>query len=158
MANKRINVEAETVMEETLQAEVAPVKEQPGKVDPKDARIAELEARLQAAEKKAAGYRAGKDAEVVQQLIEETIKAGKSPWDVTVSVRVPERRDTTEKSYWMIINGHSCQVPADNQYHEMKLPFAETLMNQLKADKYAQNFAEKQIQVYDPIANPHPNK
>jgi hypothetical protein len=124
----------------------------------KDERIAELEARLAAAEQRAAGYRAGNDAEIVQQAIRDALAEGKDPWDVMVSVRVPERRDTTEKSYWFMINGKSVQLPADNKYQEMRLPFAETLMNTLKADKYAQNFADKGIQVYDPFTNPHPEK
>ncbi len=124
----------------------------------KDARIAELEARLAAAERQAAGYRAGNDAKIVQQAIREAIAEGKDLWDVKVSVRVPERRDTSEKSYWIMVNGRSVQIPANNQYQEMRLPFAEALMNQLKADKYAQNFADNEIQVYDPFTNPHPEK
>ena len=124
----------------------------------KDARIAELEARLAAAERQAAGYRAGNDAQIVQQAIKEALAEGKDLWDVKVSVRVPERRDTTEKSYWIMVNGRSVQIPANNQYQEMRLPFAEALMNQLKADKYAQQFADNEIQVYDPFTNPHPEK
>lgn len=124
----------------------------------KDARIAELEARLAAAERQAAGYRAGNDAALVQQAIRETLAAGKDPWDVKISVRVPERRDTTEKSYWFMVNGRSVQLPADNKYQEMRLPFAETLMNTLQAERIAQQFAENEIQVYDPFTNPHPEK
>ena len=74
---------------------------------------------------------------------------------IHLCVRVPERRDTTEKSYWLCVNGRSVQLPANNQYQEMKLPFAEALMNALKADRFAQQFADTQIQVYDPITNPH---
>lgn len=121
-------------------------------------KIAELEAKLAAERARSAGYRAGNDAEVVEKAIQDAIAEGKDPWEVTVSVRVPERRDTNEKSYWFMVNGRSVALPANNQYQEMRLPFAETLMNTLKADKFAQNFADNSIQVYDPITNPHPEK
>lgn len=124
----------------------------------KDAEIARLKAELEAAKRQSAGYRAGKDAEVVEQAIQDCIAAGKDPWKETVSVRVPERRDTTEKSYWLCVNGRSVQLPANNQYQDMKLPFAEALMKTLQADRHAQRFADEEIQVYDPITNPHPEK
>lgn len=124
--------------------------------DAKDARIAELEKQLAAAKKQSEGYRAGNDYQVVQMAIQECVEAGVDPWTRTVSVRVPERRDTTEKSYWLMINGRSVQLPANNQYQEMKLPFAEALLNSLQADRFAQKFADEQIQVYDPITNPNP--
>ena len=121
-------------------------------------RIAKLEAQLAAERAKSAGYRSGNDAQLVEKAIQEAIAEGKDPWDVMISVRVPERRDTNEKSYWFMVNGRSVALPANNQYQEMRLPFAETLMNTLKADKFAQNFADNSIQVYDPITNPHPEK
>ena len=148
----RINPEPTAEVNENVELE--PVKA----ADDRDARIAELEARLKAAEQKAEGYRAGNDYQVVQHAIQEALDAGLDPWTVKVSVRVPERRDTTEKSYWIMVNGRSVQIPADNKYQEMALPFAEQLINQLQADRYAQHFAENDIQVYDPITNPHPNK
>ena len=124
----------------------------------KDQEIARLKAELAAAQKQSAGYRAGKDAQIVEQAILDCIEAGKDPWAETISVRVPERRDTTEKSYWICVNGRSVQIPANNQYQEMKLPFAEALMKTLQADRHAQRFADETVQVYDPITNPHPEK
>jgi hypothetical protein len=121
----------------------------------KDAEIAKLRAQLAAAQRQNEGYRKGKDAEIVEQASKDAIARGVDPWTVMVSVRVPERRDTTEKSYWLCVNGRSVQLPANNQYQEMKLPFAEALMNTLQADRFAQKFADTQIQVYDPITNPH---
>lgn len=121
-------------------------------------RIAKLEAQLAAERAKSAGYRSGNDAQVVEKAIQDAIAEGKDLWEVKVSVRVPERRDTNEKSYWIMVNGRSVQIPANNQYQELRLPFAEALMNTLKADRFAQNFAENDIQVYDPHTNPHPEK
>ena len=127
---------------------------QPVETD-KDAEIERLKAELAKAQKQSAGYRAGNDAQIVQQAIKEALAEGRDPWTVTVSVRVPDRRDTTEKSYWIMVNGRSAQIPANNKYQEMKLPFAEALMNALQADRFAQHFAENEIQVYDPITNPN---
>jgi len=158
MASKRPPEQKPEAEELEQQTDMKSVPAEQEASSTKDARIAELEARLAAAEQRAAGYRSGNDAEIVQQAIKEALAAGKDPWDVMISVRVPERRDTTEKSYWFMINGKSVQLPADNKYQEMRLPFAETLMNTLKADKYAQNFADNGIQVYDPYKNPHPEK
>lgn len=121
----------------------------------KDAEIARLKAQLAAVQQQNAGYKAGNDAEVVAKAIEETLAAGRDPWNETVSVRVPERSDTTEKSYWLCVNGRTVQLPANNQYQEMKLPFAEALVNALQADRHARHFADNKVQVYDPITNPH---
>ena len=121
----------------------------------KDAEIARLKAELAAAQKQNEGYRSGRDADVVEQASKAALAEGKDPWTVNVSIRVPERRDTSEKSYWVCVNGRTAQIPANNQYQEMKLPFAEALVNSLAADRMAQQFADNQVQVYDPISNPH---
>ena len=152
--NAELKVPEDQELEETVKKSDGPLDEAAAK----DAEIARLRAELATAQKQSEGYRAGRDADVVQQAIEAAIEAGVDPWDVKVSVRVPERRDTTEKSYWMMVNGRSVQLPANNQYQEMRLPFAEALMNTLQADRFAQNFADNVVQVYDPISNPHPDK
>lgn len=153
MATKK---NAETKAQDELELEPTAVKSEaaPAAVD-KDAEIERLKAELAAVQQQNAGYRAGRDADVVAKAIESAMAAGQDPWTVTVSVRVPERRDTTERSYWLCVNGRSAQLPANNQYQEMKLPFAEALMNTLQAERHAQRFADTQIQVYDPITNPH---
>ena len=151
---------------ETEVQEQNPVEEENGTAASNEMqeRIAKLEAQLAAERAKSAGYRRGNDAEVVEKAIQDATAAnllgaeGKDLWEVRVSVRVPERRDTNEKSYWIMVNGRSVQLPADNKCQEMRLPFAEALMNTLKADRFAQNFAENAIQVYDPRTNPHPEK
>jgi len=145
---------AETKAPEELELEQADMKSEAPAAD-KDAEIAKLKAQLAALQQQNEGYRKGRDADVVAKASADAIAAGVDPWTVKVSVRVPERRDTTEKSYWLCVNGRSVQLPANNQYQEMKLPFAEALMNALKADRFAQQFADTQIQVYDPITNPH---
>ena len=138
--------------------ETAKKSEEPAEEAAKDAEIARLKAELAAAQRQSASYRRGNDADVVQQAIQACLEEGTDPWDIRISVRVPERRDTTEKSYWICVNGRSVQLPANNQYQEMRLPFAEALMNTLQADRHAQRFADEQIQVYDPISNPHPGQ
>ena len=151
--SKRTAIETEVQEQNPVEAENGTAAS-----DEMQERIAKLEAQLAAERAKSAGYRRGNDAEVVEKAIQEAIAEGKDLWEMRVSVRVPERRDTNEKSYWIMVNGRSVQLPANNQYQEMRLPFAEALMNTLKADRFAQNFAENAIQVYDPRTNPHPEK
>ena len=127
----------------------------PAKQDAKDKRIAELEAQLAAEKKLNAAYTKGNDFEVVQQKCKEVAEKGLDAWGETVSIRVPARRDSNDKYYWLCVNGRSVQIPANNEYQEMKLPFAEALVNMIRADKHAQSFADEEIQVYDPVTNPH---
>lgn len=156
MSTKKTTPVTETEKEELEVKEPAKSAEPAGTMDARDARIAELEAQLAAAQRQSASYRAGNDFDVVKRAAEECIASGTNEWDVKVSVRVPERRDTTDKSYWLCVNGRSVQLPANNQYQEMRLPFADALMRLLQAEKYAQHFADNAIQVYDPITNPRP--
>lgn len=127
----------------------------PAKQDAKDKRIAELEAKLAEAEKLNAAYTKGNDFKVVQQKSKEAAEKGLDPWGITVSIRVPARRDSNDPYYWLCVNGRSAQIPANNEYQEMKLPFAEALVNMIRAEKHAQNFADEEIQVHDPVTNPH---
>lgn len=125
------------------------------KPDEKDKRIAELEAKLAAAEKLNKAMYAGNDFEVVQQKCREAAENGEDPWKIEVEIRVPARRDSNDPYYWLNINGRSVQLVANNSYQKMKLPFAETLVNMLRAEQHAQDFADEEIQVKDPITNPH---
>ena len=127
----------------------------PEKQDAKDKRIAELEAELEAAKKLNAAYTKGNDFKVVQQKSQEAAEKGLDPWGITVSIRVPARRDSNDPYYWLCVNGRSVQIPANNEYQEMKLPFAEALVNMIRADKHAQSFADEEIKVHDPVTNPH---
>ena len=160
MATKA-NKETDTLMEDpaeiTKETAEAP---KPGerKPDDRDRRIAELEEKLAAAEKLTRAYTKGNDYDVVQQMSREAAETGADPWKITVEIRVPVRRDTNDRYYWVCVNGRSAQIPANNEYQEMKLPFAEALVNMLRAEKHAQQFADEEITVHDPVTNPHENE
>lgn len=93
------------------------------------------------------------DAAIVRKAAQEAAEAGKDPFDVVVNIRIPRRGGREDPWYWLNVNGRSCQVPADDQYHEMKLPWAETLINALEAERKADAFQDS-LEVYDPITNP----
>lgn len=139
---------AELVTEETE----AP---KPAKQDEKDKRIAELERQLAEAQKLTSAMSKGNDFDIVRQMTEKCEKEGLDPWAQTVSIRVPARRDSNDRYYWVCVNGRSAQIPANNEYQEMKLPYAETLVNMLRAEKHAQVFADEEVKMYDPRTNPH---
>ena len=120
-----------------------------------EAKLAEAEAKLAAAEKMNAAMAAGNDFEVVQQKCQEAAEKGINPWTIDIEIRVPARRDSNDPYYWLNINGRSAQLPANNSYQKMKLPFAETLVNMIRAEEHAKNCADEEIQVKDPITNPH---
>ena len=147
---------ADTLMEDPAEL-VTDETEAPksAKQDAKDKRIAELERQLAEAQKLTQAMTKGNDLEVVRQKSQECVDNGLDPWTVTVSIRVPARRDSNDKYYWGCVNGRSVQVPANNEYQDMKLPFAEMLVNMIRAEKHAQNFADEEIQIYDPKTNPH---
>lgn len=118
-------------------------------------RIAELEAQLEAAQQLNAAYTNGDDYSVVQQKAQEAAENNVDPFTVMVSIRVPARRDSNDKYYWFDVNGRTVQLVADNKVQEMRLPFAEALVNMIRAEEHAQHFADEEIQVYDPVTNPH---
>ena len=98
------------------------------------------------------------DRERVQDAITQAMAEGKNLWDVKIPIRARPRVGTTEKSYWMGVNGRFCALPADDKYHELALPWAECLVNAMDAENFVKEFADKNIQVYDPITNPHENE
>ena len=63
------------------------------------------------------------------------------------------RRGKGEDSYWLGINGRTMQVPADDRYYELALPFAECLVDTIRNERKANDFVDK-IPNYDPITNP----
>ena len=114
--------------------------------------MAEAKAREQAA----AARRGVTDRQVADEAMRKCAEEGIDPWTVTVPVRAKIRRDTNEKQYWGAVNGRTYAVPADDQYHEMKLPFALNLLDTMHVDRFVEKFAEKNIQMYDPKTNPKP--
>ena len=98
--------------------------------------------------------RAQDDAEVVKKAAEEAAANGVDPWTVMVNIRVPHRQRNEDPWYWVNINGRAAQIPANDRYQEMALPFAETLINSLEAEKLAADYQDG-IEVFDPVTNPH---
>lgn len=149
--------------EQAAQAELmALLKKQQEQIEALQKQQAENETlRKQLAEAKAreesqVAMRNRSDKQVVEEAIRSAEASGVDPWTVTVPVRSRVRKDTTEKHYWLCVNGRTLALPADDQYHELKLPFASALVNAMHAERFAEEFADKKIQVYDPITNPHP--
>lgn len=90
----------------------------------------------------------------VQEAIQQAIAEGKNTWDVKIPVRARPRQGTTEKHYWLGVNGRFLAVPADDKYYDLSLPFAECLVNAMDAEIFVKDYADK-IQVHDLISNPH---
>ena len=94
------------------------------------------------------------DYDRVKQACEESAEAGTDPWTVEIEVLVPHREKTEDPWYWINVNGMSAQIPANDRYQKMKLPFANILMDTLRAERHSLDFQES-LEVYDPVVNPH---
>jgi len=94
------------------------------------------------------------DAERVADACGQAEADHADPWGVKISVLAP-RIGKGEDSYWLCVNGRSIQVPANDRYYELALPFAECLVNEIEARKRAADYID-QIEVFDPKDNPHP--
>lgn len=94
------------------------------------------------------------DYERVQEVCLQAAKAGKDPWGIKISIRAPRRPKKEDPFYWVCVNGRSIQIPANDRYFEMALPFAETLVNMINADNMANDYIDS-IEVFDPVTNPH---
>lgn len=160
MASKKTaNPEARTPEKEDLTAEVNALTSDELLKQSEDQRLEierlkkELEEAKKSAKAGSEGYRQT-DKQRVQEAIRKAIAEGKSMWDVKVPVRARPRTGTTEKHYWLGVNGRFVALPADDKYHELSLPWAECLINAIDAETFAREEADK-IQVYDLISNPH---
>ena len=94
------------------------------------------------------------DVERVRRACEQADRDGVDPWTVKISV-LAQRIGKGEDSYWLCVNGKSMQVPANDRYYELALPFAQCLVDEIRSRYRAADFADS-IQVYDPKDNPHP--
>ena len=153
-------VPEEKIAQDELMALLRKQQEQIAQLEKKSAETEVLKRELaeaKAREQAMASRRSMTDRQVADRAMQECLEKGIDPWTVTVPVRAKIRRDTNEKQYWGAVNGRTYAVPADDQYHEMKLPHAFDLLNTMHADRFVEEFAEKNIQMYDPKMNPHPN-
>ena len=97
-------------------------------------------------------YGAAGDYERVQKACQDAAEKGEDPWNVKISVQAP-RRGKGDDSYWISVNGRYIQIPADEKYYELALPFAQCLVDLIRAERRSNDFIDN-IQVYDPITNP----
>lgn len=93
------------------------------------------------------------DYERVQAVCKENAENGGDPWAEKISIRAPRKSMKDDNFYWLQVNGRSLQVPANDKYFEMALPFAECLVNMIEADNRASDYIDG-IEAYDPVSNP----
>ena len=94
------------------------------------------------------------DYERVQEACKKAAAEGVDPWSVKISVKSPRRPAKEDPWYWLNTNNKSVQIPANDRYFDLALPWAETLVNMIKADWAAQDFQDN-LEVFDPVTNPH---
>ena len=94
------------------------------------------------------------DHERVQEACKKAAEEGADSWGIKISVRAPRRPAKEDPFYWLSINGRTLQVPANDKYFEMALPFAACLTDMIQAEWMANDFADT-IENYDPVTNPH---
>ena len=151
MATRRTN--PDNVLEETVTAaEEVPAKKT--ELEKAQAEIAALKAQLEAAQKPV--QRGGKETDYdrVHRIEQETAEAGIDPWTVDIEVLVPHREKTEDPWYWINVNGLSVQIPANDRYQAMKLPWACVLVDLLKYEKASIDYQDS-LEVFDPETNPH---
>lgn len=156
MATKKNPASKTETEEQLLEQQAEEEKPETGKADDQlTAQAKEIEKlKAQLAEMKKANRTPMDDAAVVKKAAEESAKAGVDPWEVTVNIRAPRRPGREDPWYWISVNGRSVQIPADDRYYDIKLPWAEAMINSLQAEKRAADFQDG-LEVYDPVTNPH---
>ena len=135
--------------EETAEENVQPVSGKDAEIAKKDAEIAALKQQLANAKPSLKS-----DYERVKQACEECEAGGVDPWTVKISIMVPHRAPTEDPFYWISVNGMSVQIPANDRYQEIKLPWADVLVETLRSEKRALDYQDS-LEVYDPVTNPH---
>ena len=94
------------------------------------------------------------DYERVKEACEKAAKEGRDAWQEKISIRAPRRPAKEDPFYWLSVNGQTMQVPANDKYFELALPYADALVNMIAAEWFANDFADS-IEEYDPVTNPH---
>ena len=150
MAAKKANTDPELTVNESVET-TGKDPELEKVLAEQQAQIQKLQQELAKAQQRSTGRQ--DDAAVVRKAAEEAAEAGKNAFDVVVSIRAPKRPGKEDPWYWLNVNGRSVQVPADDRYHELRLPWAETLINMLEAERRAEDFQDG-LEVYDPVTNP----
>ena len=136
---------------ENLENEQEPVKE--NETAKLQAEIAALKAQLEQS-KKPAGRNAESDFDRVHKAEAECVLSGTDPWGVEIDVLVPHREKTEDPWYWVSVNGRTVQIPANDRYQKMRLPFACVLVDTLAAQRRSIEYQDS-LEVFDPETNPH---
>ena len=143
-----------------------PVLEEPVKEEANEAaKLEEMQKRLAELEKENAQLKknsvyspspfgGAQDFERVKAACQQAAEDGADPWGIKISVNAP-RIGKGEDSYWLCVNGRTIQVPANDRYFELALPFADCLVDEIENRKRANDYIDS-IQVYDPDSNPKP--
>ena len=122
----------------------------------KDAEIARLKAELEEANRRAAYATPRSERERVAEMCRKAAEEGLDPWGIKIAIRVPRRPPTQDPWYWINVNGIIAQIPANDRYQELKLPWACVLVDLLKYEKYSNEYQDS-IPNWDPETNPKPN-
>ena len=93
------------------------------------------------------------DIERVQEACRSAAEKGLDSWEVKISVRAPRRPAKEDPFYWLSVNGRTIQVPANDKYFELPLPFAACLTDMIAAEWLAADYSDS-IENYDPVTNP----
>ena len=99
-------------------------------------------------------YGSGSDRERVAKACQDAADKNLDPWGIKISV-LAQRIGKGEDSYWLSVNGRTLQVPANDRYYEMALPFAQCMVDEIGARHRAEDYIDS-IEVYDPKDNPKP--
>lgn len=102
----------------------------------------------------ASAYGGKSDRERVQEACRECAERGGDPWAEKISIRAPRKPAKEDNFYWLSVNGRTLQVPANDKYFEMALPFAQALTDMIAAEWHASDYADS-IEDFDPVTNPH---
>lgn len=138
-----------------------PAEEEKQVTDPVSMMRAELEAlkkeneRLKQNSVQAYGAAGAKsDYERVQEACQKAAEEGADAWGIKISIRAPRRPAKEDPFYWVSVNDRQIQIPANDKYYDLALPFAACLVDMIAAEWMAADFADN-IENYDPVTNPH---
>ena len=154
MATRKQNIPpVEEPVEEIKEQEAAPAEEKDSTIAQKDAEIAALKAQIEAMTARKNGGKES-DYDRIHRIEKEAEEAGLDMWGIEVEVLVPHREKTEDPWYWIQVNNLSVQIPANDRYQAMKLPFACVLVDLLMYERHSIDYQDS-LEVFDPVENPH---
>lgn len=117
-----------------------------------------LKKQLEELQKQQAARRPGgggeSDYDRIHRIEKEALAEGKDLFEVTAGLIVPHKAPSEDPWYWINVNGRSVQIPANDEWQEMRLPFAIVLVDTLRSEKRAAAYKDS-LEVFDPVTNPH---